>query len=264
MDDIGIGMNLVRPLVLDYSIEGRPVAQCVESIVRDIDSGRRNFWLACINPHSYTVAHSDKEFALALREADYLIPDGTGIVIAAKILGAPVHERITGFDIFEGVMTRLNASGGTVFFLGSTKENLAIIEKKVAFDFPNVHVAGTFSPPFKATYNAAELEIMRQAISQAKPDVLWVGMTAPKQEKWIDENIAHIDVKFVAAIGAVFDFYSGKVKRSPAFFQKTGTEWLPRLLQQPRRLWRRMFVSAPFFMWHVFLERLGIRAGRHK
>lgn len=101
-----------------------------------------------------------------------------------------------------------------------------------------------------------ELEAMIAAINQASPDILWVGMTAPKQEKWIHQNLHRLDVRFVAAIGAVFDFYTGRVKRSHPIFQRLGLEWLPRLVQEPRRLWRRMFVSAPIFLWHVVREKL--------
>jgi N-acetylglucosaminyldiphosphoundecaprenol N-acetyl-beta-D-mannosaminyltransferase len=98
---------------------------------------------------------------------------------------------------------------------------------------------------------------MIAAINASKADVLWVGMTAPKQEKWIFENRARLNVKFAGAIGAVFDFYTGRVKRSHPVFQRLGLEWLPRLVQQPRRLWRRMFVSAPIFVWHVLKQKVG-------
>lgn len=97
---------------------------------------------------------------------------------------------------------------------------------------------------------------MRRVINLAKPDVLWVGMTAPKQEKWIYANLPHLNVKFAAAIGAVFDFYTGRVKRSSPIFQKLGLEWLPRLVSQPRRLWRRMIISAPIFIWHIIKYKL--------
>ena len=92
------------------------------------------------------------------------------------------------------------------------------------------------------------------AINAAAPDVLWVGMTAPKQEKWIRANQDRLNVRFAGAIGAVFDFYTGKIKRSHPVFQRFGLEWLPRLLQEPRRLWRRMFLSAPVFVWHVLKQ----------
>jgi N-acetylglucosaminyldiphosphoundecaprenol N-acetyl-beta-D-mannosaminyltransferase len=96
---------------------------------------------------------------------------------------------------------------------------------------------------------------MIDLINQSKADVLWVGMTAPKQEKWIYQNKNRLSVKFIGAIGAVFDFYTGEVKRSPVLFQKLGLEWLPRLIQQPKRLWRRMFISAPYFLWHVIIKK---------
>jgi N-acetylglucosaminyldiphosphoundecaprenol N-acetyl-beta-D-mannosaminyltransferase len=101
---------------------------------------------------------------------------------------------------------------------------------------------------------------MVNAINQTQPDVLWVGMTAPKQEKWIFQNLHRLDVKFAGAVGAVFDFYVGNVKRSHPVFQRLGLEWLPRLVQQPGRLWKRMFVSAPIFVWHVVKQAIRQRA----
>ena len=97
---------------------------------------------------------------------------------------------------------------------------------------------------------------MIEAINAAAPDVLWVGMTAPKQEKWIYRNRDRLDVGFIGAIGAVFDFYAGNIKRSPMLFQKCGLEWLPRLLQEPRRLFRRNFVSSPLFLWRLMGQML--------
>lgn len=141
------------------------------------------------------------------------------------------------------------------YFLGSTPETLAAIERRMVLDYPNLILAGTFSPPFKADYSEAELADMIDAINASSADVLWVGLTAPKQEKWIHQNRARLNVRFAGAIGAVFDFYTGRIKRSHPVYQKLGLEWLPRLLQEPRRLWRRMGVSAPIFLWHVFRQR---------
>jgi N-acetylglucosaminyldiphosphoundecaprenol N-acetyl-beta-D-mannosaminyltransferase len=152
----------------------------------------------------------------------------------------------------------MNSAGGmSVFFLGATEETLDLIGAHMAMDYPNVKVAGMYSPPFKARYSSAENEEMINAINTVAPDVLWVGMTAPKQEKWIYANRTRLCVKFAGAIGAVFDFYAGRVQRSHPLFQRLGLEWLPRLIQQPRRLWRRTFVSAPVFVLHVLQQRLG-------
>ncbi|KAF0192104.1 MAG: N-acetylglucosaminyldiphosphoundecaprenol [Gammaproteobacteria bacterium] len=214
-------------------------------------------WLACMNPHSYVVALRDAPFSQALHAADWLIPDGSGIVLASYLLGGNISRRITGSDIFSALNSKANELGGfSVFFLGSTSDRLEEIRGRMARDYPQIRFAGSYSPPFKQDYTGDELEAMIAAINQARPDILWVGMTAPKQEKWIHQNLHRLDVRFAAAIGAVFDFYTGRVKRSHPVFQRMGLEWLPRLLQEPGRLWKRMFISAPVFMWHVVRTRL--------
>jgi N-acetylglucosaminyldiphosphoundecaprenol N-acetyl-beta-D-mannosaminyltransferase len=109
-------------------------------------------------------------------------------------------------------------------------------------------VAGSYAPPFRDALSEAEDRKIVSAVNAAKPHVLWVGMTAPKQEKWIHANRGRLEVDFIAAVGAVFDFYTGRVKRSHPLFQAVGLEWLPRLLRDPARLWKRNFVSNPKFL----------------
>ena len=244
----------IKEMLLGYQVENSSAQEFADLLFNDVFetfkvASASPKWLACLNPHSYVIAEEDQHFSIALKHADWLIPDGVGIVIASKILGGSIHERVTGSDLFSALNNRMNLNGGhRVFFLGATEETLAKIRVKMAADFPRVIVVGTYSPPFKAKYSAIELNDMIGAINLVKPDVLWVGMTAPKQEKWIYDNLHHLDVRFAAAIGAVFDFYAGNVNRSQLSFQRLGLEWLPRLIKQPRRLWRRMFVSAPIFL----------------
>ncbi len=247
----------MKAKVLGYRVDANSAGGFADVIMaelaRSAGSAEVNrAWLACLNPHSYAVALEDQAFLEALRSADWLIPDGVGVVLAGRVLGASIPERVTGSDIFYGLHQRMNAAGGfSVFFLGASEETLALIRARMAVDYPAIRVAGTYSPPFKPEYSTAELDEMITAVNAARPDVLWVGMTAPKQEKWIFQNLHRLDVKFAGAVGAVFDFYVGKVKRSHPVFQDMGLEWLPRLLRQPVRLWRRTFVSAPIFVWHV-------------
>jgi N-acetylglucosaminyldiphosphoundecaprenol N-acetyl-beta-D-mannosaminyltransferase len=212
--------------------------------------------MACLNPHSYAVARSDPGYQQALKSADWLIPDGAGVVLAGALLSQKLHGRITGADIFLGTMDLLNESEGRVFFLGGTERTLSMIRKRVAVDYPQVTIAGTYSPPYEPEYNSALMQHMVDLVNESAADVLWVGMTAPKQEKWIYQLQDRLNVPFAGAIGAVFDFYTGQIKRSPAVFQKLGLEWLPRLMQEPRRLWKRMFISAPIFLLDVFKARI--------
>jgi N-acetylglucosaminyldiphosphoundecaprenol N-acetyl-beta-D-mannosaminyltransferase len=245
---------------LDYSIVAGSISECCDDMAGSISTWTGPRWFACLNPHSHVIATGDPSFFEALQAADWLIPDGAGVVLASRFLGSPVQERITGSDVFHGLHELLNRQGGvSIFFLGSTEEILSEIRRRMAIDYPNLKVAGTFSPPYKAAFSPEELEAMIAAVNAVKPDLLWVGMTAPKQEKWIHQNRQRLQVRFIGAIGAVFDFYAGRVKRSHPFFQKLGLEWLPRLLQEPRRLWRRMGVSAPLFLWRVLKARLGVR-----
>ena len=257
-------MSGARENICGYAVGTADIAETVAEIVDWIGNwkkGDRCRWLACINPHSYAESLKDGLFAQALHQADWLVPDGSGIVLASRMLGGTIRERVTGSDIFKGVHDALNAKGGhRVFFLGSTEETLAQIRRRMAVDYPAIEVAGTWSPPFRSEFSQQELEEMVRAVNDAAPEVLWVGMTAPKQEKWIFSQRDRLEVPFAAAVGAVFDFYTGRVKRSHPVFQKMGLEWLPRLVQQPRRLWRRMGVSAPIFLGHVLQQRIGRRS----
>jgi N-acetylglucosaminyldiphosphoundecaprenol N-acetyl-beta-D-mannosaminyltransferase len=243
--------------ILGFQVVAQPPESCVNEVFECLEHEGRKAKLACLNPHSYAVALDDTDFANALKSADWLVPDGVGVVFASRLLGGAVKARVTGSDVFEGLHARMNARKGmSVFFLGASEETLAKICARMAQDYPDIRVAGTYSPPFKPEYSVADLDEMINVVNAARPDVLWVGMTAPKQEKWIFENLHRLDVKFAGAVGAVFDFYVGNVKRSHPVFQSLGLEWLPRLLRQPRRLWRRTFVSAPIFVWHVFRRAL--------
>jgi N-acetylglucosaminyldiphosphoundecaprenol N-acetyl-beta-D-mannosaminyltransferase len=247
--------------VLGYAVTSTTPDACAESVLRWIDSGTRCRWVACMNPHSYVVARGDPRFREALRSADALLPDGVGIVLASRLLGRTVTRRVTGSDLFHAVMEAVDRRGSTrVFFLGASDETLAIIRDKVRAEFPGVILAGSHAPPFKPEFSAAERAAMIAAINAAAPDVLWVGMTAPKQELWLHDNLDRLEVKVAGAIGAAFDFYAGRAKRSSAVFQHLGLEWLPRLVREPRRLWKRTFVSAPIFLWdtaHAMLAERG-------
>jgi N-acetylglucosaminyldiphosphoundecaprenol N-acetyl-beta-D-mannosaminyltransferase len=252
--------------IVGYYVSRLTVDECVADICEIITGAEETApcrWLACFNPHSYAESKKDVAFSEALQRADWLVPDGSGVVIASRILGGSIRARVTGSDVFRGLSEALDASGpASVFFLGSTEETLNKIRQRMSSEYPRVEVVGTYSPPFKPEYTEREVSEMLDSINSASPDVLWVGMTAPKQEKWLLENAHRLNVKFAAGVGAVFDFYAGSVKRSHPAFQQLHLEWLPRLLRQPRRLWRRMAISAPVFLLDVARQRLAFRMRR--
>lgn len=249
-------MEIGNERIMGYPITTATINACVEQILSWIEANQRAKYFVCANPHSFEIAKKDKVFSQTIEEADLVIPDGVGIVIASKILGGHIRERVTGSDIFLRLSEALNRRRHhSCFFLGSTDEVLAKILEKMKVDFPNITVVGFYSPPFKSEFSPDDDRLMIEAVNRVKPDVLWVGMTAPKQEKWIYRNKNLLDVKFIGAVGAVFDFYAGNIKRSPSWFLNHGLEWLPRLLQEPGRLWERTLISAPLFLTRVVAER---------
>jgi N-acetylglucosaminyldiphosphoundecaprenol N-acetyl-beta-D-mannosaminyltransferase len=213
-----------------------------------------SFVFACANPHSLVVARGDAEFRAALEAAGAVVADGVGCTWAAALAGIPVGPRITGSDFFVSVMAALDRRGGRAFFLGSRDAVLSKLSQRAKLQFPGVEVA-CLSPPFRPWSEEENARII-DVIRRFDPDVLWVGMTAPKQEKWVAANTAALRVPVIGSIGAVFDYYAGVTPRAPQWFCDRGLEWLYRLPREPRRLWRRTLISAPLFLWFVLLERM--------
>lgn len=243
--------------ILGFPVTTYTLNECIDEIASWIRSEKAARYLVCANPHSLEVARSDPLFRRSLLEADMLTPDGAGIVLASRILKGSIRGRVTGSDIFRELSRRLDREGEyRYFFLGSTEENLTQIREKMKREFPRIEIAGTYSPPFKDDFSDEDTRAMVEIVNRVQPHVLWVGMTAPKQEKWIHRHKKKLDVQFIGAVGAVFDFYTGTVKRSHPWFLEHGLEWLPRLVQEPRRLWGRNFISHPKFLLRVAVRRL--------
>ncbi|MBO4828753.1 beta-1,4-N-acetyl- mannosaminyltransferase [Fibrobacter sp. UWB4] len=212
-----------------------------------------------INAFSYNNARRDVLFEEALTKGDVLIPDGISIVRVCKFLNGKSRpkERIAGWDLFVHEMQRLNEKGGKVMFLGSSEKVLKLIRQKAAIVYPNLEVV-TYSPPYKPQFTVEDDLNMVKAINDANPDLLWIGMTAPKQEKWAYANWDRLNIHcHVGTVGAVFDFFAGTYKRAPMIWQRLGLEWLYRLLKEPRRMWRRYIIGNLMFCVLVFREKLG-------
>ncbi len=248
-----------RETIWNVGVQTAQLPDILNSIDEGIKSGAKGRTLFCANPHSLVAVYSDAQFLAALRAADYLIPDGAGIVLASKILNGTISRRITGYDIFAGLGERWEREGTKSFyFLGSSEEVLGKIRTRMLSEYPHVAVSGTFAPPFRQDFSDEENTRMIEEVNRAAPTALWVGMTAPKQEKWIQKHLSRLDVPFIAAIGAAFDFFAGTRRRASTLLQDAGLEWLPRLVREPRRMWRRNFVSSPVFLYHILRQKAGL------
>lgn len=217
-----------------------------------------------INAHSYNTARKDPLFAEALMKGDVLIPDGAAVVKACQWLGmsdAP-RQRVAGWDLFVFEMDRLNRlakqddKSHTVMFLGSSEKVLTLIRQRMEKEYPSLTVV-TYSPPFVRDFSEEQTQEMLHAINTANPSLLWIGMTAPKQEKWAYRNLSRMNVTcHIGTIGAVFDFFAGTSYRAPLWWQQHGLEWLYRLLQNPRRMWRRYLIGNAKFILYVIKEKI--------
>lgn len=210
-----------------------------------------------VNAWSYVLASRDDELAGILGGLDYLIPDGMSIVWACHFLKAVSRpqRRIAGWDLFTFEMDRLNAAGGRVMFLGSSEEVLSLIRERCARDWPSLTI-DTYSPPYKDEFSDDDSRAMVEAVNASNPDLLWIGMTAPKQEKWAYGHWDELDIHcHCGAVGAVFDFYAGTIRRAPVWMQNHGLEWLYRLFHEPRRMWRRYIIGNARFVRLVLSEK---------
>lgn len=233
--------------------------------LKDIPDGK--VLINTINAHSFNTAQNDELFAEALAKGDYLIPDGASIIKACKWLKvkSQPQERIAGWDLFSFEMNALerksaqqNMNDGKrlkVMFMGSSEKVLTLIRKQVAKDYPHLEVI-TYSPPYKPEFSDEDNAAIIKAINEANPDLLWIGMTAPKQEKWTYQHWNELDIHcHVGTIGAVFDFYAGTAQRAPRWWQEHSLEWLYRLLKEPKRMWRRYVLGNPLFLWNISKEK---------
>lgn len=248
-------MNTVdRKDLLGVRVGSGDLGSLLAQGMKAVEERRPPFTFACANPHSLVTACRDEEFLRALQSCSAVVADGVGVTMAGKVAGVDVGPRITGADFFTGFMAALNRRGARVFFFGSRDAVLARILARAQREFPNLHVQ-VLSPPY-GSWSEAENDAMVRQIEEARPDVLWVGMTAPRQEKWVCANAHRLNVPVVGSIGAVFDFYAETVARAPAWICEAGLEWLYRLVREPQRLWRRTLVSAPAFLWLVVRDHM--------
>ncbi len=215
---------------------------------------RSKLLINTINQYSYIVAEKDHNFKQALLNSDILLPDGVGIVAASKLLTGDKITKIAGADIHQYLLRELNKVGGSCMYLGSTEQTLTKIKERLAIEYPSVKMT-YYSPPYKPEFSNEDNAIMIEVVNNIKPDVLFVGMTAPKQEKWSYLHKEKLDTKIICSIGAVFDFYAGTVNRPSNFWINFGLEWLGRLVKEPKRMWKRYLYYGPVFGWILLKEK---------
>jgi N-acetylglucosaminyldiphosphoundecaprenol N-acetyl-beta-D-mannosaminyltransferase len=250
-------------LLMGYRINTQPLHALINLCSQRIRHKEEvNTVFSCANPHSLATATSKNEFEAALNDAELFVTDGIGLSIIAKFLGINVGPRITGSDFFTALMNQENNNNGQpktrVYFFGSSEKVLSLMKEHLEKKYPNIDFCGFTSPPY-GDWSEAQNSLFIETINTAKPDILWVGMTAPKQEIWTHTNRHKLDVAVIGNIGAVFDFTAGTYERAPEWARKMGLEWLVRLCKEPKRMWRRNIISPVIFtlcaIRHTFAQK---------
>ena len=209
--------------------------------------------VATPNPEIVQLARRDPEFGRVLSDADLVIPDGVGVVYAAKILGRPLKGRVPGIEFAAALMARMAGKGKRLFLLGAKPGVAELAAANLAVEYPGLVVCGTHDGYFQEDAQVAE------TIRRARADVVFVCLGAPKQEMWIARNGADTGARLLVGLGGSLDVFAGQVKRAPKAFQKLGLEWFYRLCRQPSRIGR--MAKLPLFLVSAAGERL--QAGRH-
>jgi N-acetylglucosaminyldiphosphoundecaprenol N-acetyl-beta-D-mannosaminyltransferase len=214
--------------------------------------------------HGLWVAHRNSEFKKLLNSADLFCPDGIAPVWLSRLQGGSrLAVRIPGPDLLEAFMGRAHEKAYSSFFLGDSENTLASMKARLKAEFPRHRIAGSLSPPFRALTTRENADIV-DTINRARPDVLWVALGLPKQERWIYENLDRLDVPVAVAVGAAFGFLSGHIPRAPQWIGNNGLEWLWRLTMEPRKMWKRDIIDGPRFLAVALREVLRARASTRR
>lgn len=203
------------------------------------------------NVHSIHLANRDSDLYRCILNADLVLPDGSGLNIAGKLLKKPVAENLNGTDFTPIICRMAESLGYSVYLLGAKPDVIESCRNNLRNQFPDLHIAGSHHGYF----DEHEEEKVIQEINQKKPDILLVAMGSPLQEKWITRNAPRLKTGVCFAVGGLFDFLSGEVDRAPLWMRKTGIEWVHRFAQNPRDKWNRIFVEIPVFLYLIMTKR---------
>ena len=199
-------------------------------------------------------ARNNQNLSNLYNSADNVTADGVPLIWASKLLGEPIRGRVTGLDLLPEFSKVAAENRYSFFFLGAAEGVAERLKEKLETQNPGLNVVGTYSPPYAETYSYEENNKMIKMINEVKPNVLWVSLTAPKQDYWIYDHFDKLEVNIAIGVGAAFDVVVGDINRSPEWMQKYGLEWFYRLIKEPKRLYRRYLIEAPKFIPLVLIQ----------
>ena len=246
-----------RANVLGVGVSPVSRAQALDVIEDWIAAGARQY--VCVSGvHGVMESQQDPTLRTIHNDAGMVVPDGMPLVWLSWLRGFRHVERVYGPDLLLSCCRRSLETKNRHFFYGGADGVPERLVERLQARFPGLLVVGAWSPPFRPLTPEEDVEAVRR-INEARPDIVWVGLSTPKQERWMAEHLGRITAPVMIGVGAAFDFHAGLKRQAPRWMQRSGLEWLFRLATEPRRLWRRYLRNNPLFVWHIALQALGLK-----
>lgn len=234
--------------ILGVNIAAVDMSRTVEYIQKHIKE-LSGFYICISNVHTTVMSYENEEYCKIQNDAVLALPDGKPLSMVCRRRGFPETQRVTGPDLMGEIFAISGENGYRHYFYGSTEETVKALQGKLEERYPEIQIAGCYSPPFRLLTKEEDAQVIRR-INEARADFVWVGLGAPKQEKWMYAHKGRVKGLMIG-VGAGFDYFAGNIKRAPLWMQKCSLEWLYRLLQDPRRLFKRYLVTNTKFLWLV-------------
>jgi len=247
-----------RANVLGIGIDAVNMQQALAKIAQELEQ-RRKGYICLAGVHGVMEAQRNPEVARVLAGAALVAPDGMPTVWVGHYQGHSQMERVTGPDLMLEVMRREEFRGCTHFFCGGKEGIARELRDQIVARFPFVKIAGTYTPPFGPMSPEQEKEFIEQ-IGHLKPDIIWVGISTPKQELFMERYLPLLDTTLMFGVGAAFDFHTGRIADCAEWIKRCGLQWFHRLLQDPKHLWKRYLRNNPSFLFSIALQLTGLKS----
>lgn len=250
-------MTLKRVNVLGVGVSALNMDLALAEIAEAVE--KKNKGYVCVTGvHGVSEAQTDPDFRQILNRCFLCTPDGMPLVWVGRLQGQKQMDRVYGPDLMLAVMEESERRGWRHFFYGGANGTADLLKAKLTARFPKLQVVGTYEPPFRPL-NAEEQAALAESVRLTKPDMMWVGLSTPKQERFMSEYLSRLDVTLMFGVGAAFDFHAGKVRQAPYWMQRSGLEWFFRLCSEPKRLWKRYLRNNPLFVARIVCQFTGLK-----
>jgi N-acetylglucosaminyldiphosphoundecaprenol N-acetyl-beta-D-mannosaminyltransferase len=250
-------ISLPRANVLGVGVHATNLEEAVTVSDHVLQSGSRGY-VCLTGVHGVMEARRDPKLRRILNAATLCLPDGMPTVWVGRAQGHSAMARVYGPDYMLG-LCRLSVAKRYRHFLYGGRPGVAeALRQKLEERMPGIEIVATYTPPF-GTLSAKQEGELREHVAASRPDILWVGLSTPKQERFMAEHLGKLDVKLMAGVGAAFDIHAGLISDSPGWIKACGLQWLDRLRKEPRRLWRRYLRNNPAFLWNLALQTAGLK-----